>query len=89
MEENTVWMGGPGDSLGCKETRFVMNFVSKATSPQSLVFAQACLVLSCHSTLTWLMRAQLWEGSGGVGWLGTSLGVGGNWQEIACRVGWV
>lgn len=66
-----------------------MNFVSKATSPQSSVFAQACLVLSCHSPLTWLLRTLLWEGSEGVGWLGTSLGVGGNWQGIARRVGWV
>lgn len=89
VKENTLWTGPPGQSLGCNETRFVMNFVSKATSSQSLVFAQACLFLSCHSPLTWLVRTLLWEGGEGVGWLGTSLGVGGNWKEIARRVGWV
>lgn len=67
MEESTLGTGGPGDSLGYKDTRFVMNFVSKATSPQSSVFAQACLFLSRHSPLTWLLRTLLWAGSEDVG----------------------
>lgn len=79
--------GRPGDSLGCKETRFVMNFVSEATSPQSSVFAQACLVLSCYSPLTWLLRTLLWEGSEGVGWLETSLGWEGTGKRLL--VEWV
>lgn len=48
--KNCPW--GPGGTLHCKETSFVTNLTSKATSPQSPVFARACLPQVTHRPAT-------------------------------------